>query len=188
MNTQQIIGRRIAGGAAGVFVLGLALAFPAAAKDSAKDVASRAAAFSKVADCRKITDPAARLACFDNTVAALDAAEKSGDVVVVDRAQIHQAKKQVFGLQSIEALNIFNRGDKNETIDKITDEITSASQNFDGRWVVVLKGGQVWSQSEAESFYPEPRAGDHIEIKRGMLGSYFVKINNNVSFKAHRDQ
>ncbi len=177
--------RRIA--TASVAALGLALASNAQAAGKPKDTAARAAAFDKVAACRKIEDSTARLACFDKTVADLEAAEKSGDVVVVDRAQIHEAKKQVFGLPNIEALNIFNRGEHAESIDKITGVIAKATLTGDGRWVLETADGQTWTETEAETFYPEPEKGDRIEIRRGMLGAYFVKINNNVSFKVRRD-
>jgi hypothetical protein len=158
------------------------------ASTSPKAPADRAAAFDKVAACRKIADSTQRLACFDGAVAALEAAEKSGDVVVVDRAQIHEAKRQAFGLENVDAFKIFNRGDRPEVIQKITGEIASAVQDGSGRWVLTTADDQVWREAEAETFYPEPRAGDHFQIRQGMLGSYFITINNNVAFKVHRDK
>jgi hypothetical protein len=178
-------GRIIAAGAA---VAGLMLASGALAAGKPKNTAERAAAFDKVAACRKIEDAPQRLACFDKAVADLEAAEKAGDVVVVDRAQIHEAKKQAFGLPNIDALNIFNRGAHVETVDKISGVIAKATLGGDGKWVLETTDGQVWSETDAETFYPEPEKGDHIEIRRGMLGSFFVKINNNASFKVRREK
>jgi hypothetical protein len=169
--------------------IGLALAATAAsAKEKPKDAAARAAAFDKVSACRKITDSTERLACFDGAVAALEAAEKSGDVVVVDRAQIHEAKRQAFGLQNLDAFNIFNRGDHPEVLQRISGEIARAWQDGEGKWLMSTTDGQIWHEVDAETFYPEPRAGDHVEIRQGMLGSYFIKINNNVAFKVRRDK
>ena len=179
---------RLFAGAAGAAVIGLMLATTAVAKERPKDAAARAAAFDKVAACRKIAESTERLACFDSAVAALEAAEKSGDVVVVDRAQIHEAKRQAFGLQNLDAFSIFNRGQHPEVIEKIAGVIASATQDGSGRWVVTTTDGQVWRETEAETFYPEPQAGDHFQIRQGMLGSYFITINNNASFKAHRDK
>ena len=151
--------------AAGAAAVGLVLATGAAAKEKPKDAAVRAAVFDKVAACRKITDSTERLACFDNAVAALEAAEKSGDVVVVDRAQIHEAKRQAFGLQNFDSFNIFNRGAHPEVVEKISGVIARASQDGDGKWVLTTQDGQVWSQTEAETFYPDPKPGDQIEIR-----------------------
>jgi hypothetical protein len=181
-------GHRLFTGAAGAAVLGLVLATGAAAKEKPNDPAERAAAFDKVAACRKIADSTQRLACFDSAVAALEAAEKSGDVVVVDRAQVHEAKRQAFGLENVDAFKIFNRGDHPEVIEKISGVIASAVQDGSGRWVVTTTDGQVWREAEAETFYPDPRAGDHFQIRQGMLGSFFITINNNVAFKAHREK
>ncbi|MES2033015.1 MAG: hypothetical protein V4466_02470, partial [Pseudomonadota bacterium] len=60
----------------------------ASAADAPK---SRAGALQAVVDCRAVTDGTARLACFDAAAAQLDAAEKSGAVVVLDRAQVKEA-------------------------------------------------------------------------------------------------
>jgi hypothetical protein len=179
---------RLIASAAAAAAVGLVVATGAAAKAKPQDAAVRAAAFDKVAACRKITDSTERLACFDNAVAALEAAEKAGDVVVVDRSEIHEAKRQAFGLQNVDALKIFNRGSRPEVVDKISGVIARASQDGDGKWVLTTQDGQVWSQTEAETFYPDPKPGDQIEIRAGLLGSYFLKINHHVSFKAQRIQ
>ena len=179
---------RFFAGTAGAAAIGLVLATGAAADETPKDTAVRAAAFDKVAACRKIAEFAERLACFDKAVAVLEAAEKSGDVVVVDRAQIHEAKRQAFGLQNLDAFRLFNRGEHPEVVEKISDVIARAAQDGTGRWILTTTDGQVWSEVDAETFYPDPQAGDHIEIRQGMLGSYFLTINHNASFKAHRDK
>lgn len=179
---------RLFTGAAAAAAVGLVLVTGAAAKEKPQDATARAAAFDKVAACRKVADSTERLACFDSAVAALDAAEKAGDVVVVDRAQIHEARRQAFGLQNLDAFNIFNHGAHPEVVERISGEIARSFQDGTGRWILTTTDGQVWKEVDAETFYPEPQAGDHIEIRAGMLGAYFLKINNNVSFKAHREK
>jgi hypothetical protein len=174
--------------AAAAAAVGLVATGAAAKAAKPQDTAVRAAAFDKVAACRKITDSTERLACFDNAVAALEAAEKAGDVVVVDRSEIHEAKRQAFGLKTVDALKIFNHGARPEVVEKISGVIAKVSQDGEGKWVLTTQDGQVWSQTEAETFYPDPKPGDQIEIRAGLLGSYFLKINNHVSFKADRVQ
>ena len=61
-----------------------ALAIPALAQ---AQEAPRPELLNRLTDCRAMTDPAARLSCYDTAVEALDAAERQGEVVVVDRAQ-----------------------------------------------------------------------------------------------------
>jgi GH24 family phage-related lysozyme (muramidase) len=73
-------------------------------------------------------------------------------------------------------------------VNRIEGVIAKAYQDGQGRWVITTGDGQVWTETEAETFYPEPEAGDRIEIRVGMLGAYFIKINNNVGFKVRRDK
>src|SRR5690606_15796466 len=58
----------------------------------------RAATVQALADCRKLSEDSARLACYDKAVAALDQAEARGDIVVVDRDQARKVRRQAFGL------------------------------------------------------------------------------------------
>src|SRR5690348_11419617 len=56
-------------------------------------------AVQAVLDCRKLTDDAARLACYDRAVTAMASAEQSGDLVSIDREQRRAARRQAFGFQ-----------------------------------------------------------------------------------------
>jgi hypothetical protein len=147
----------------------------------------RAAILNDVARCRALTDGAARLDCYDKAVAALDEAEKKGDVVVVDRAQVHEAKRQTFGL-NINLGPIFDRGGKPETVDKLNTTVASASQSADGKWVITTAEGQVWRQIDNESLVNDPRKGDTVVIKHGTLGSFFMDIAHESAIRVHRDQ
>ncbi len=97
--------------AATAAVLAALTATPLLAKDKrhAPEV-GRAQALQDLARCRTITDDQARLACFDKAAATFDEAEKAGDIVVVDKAQAGEVKRQAFGLNLNGALGIFDRG------------------------------------------------------------------------------
>ena len=47
--------------------------------------------------CRTIPDPTQRLACFDSAAGTLVAAARSGQVSVVDRGELRQARRSLFG-------------------------------------------------------------------------------------------
>ena len=53
--------------------------------------------FGKLIDCRAILDNGQRLACFDQAAAAVDAAERNKELVVVDRREIRETKRSLFG-------------------------------------------------------------------------------------------
>ena len=164
------------------------LALPAAAAAAPKpDKAAQAAILKALADCRAITDSADRLACFDKTSADLVQAESSGAVVVIDRQQIREARRQAFGFD-LAALNFFNRGLTTEEADSLRDEVSAADQRADGRWVLTLKSGAVWREVETDPPNRDPHPGSQVLIKRAALGSFVMKVDGQVAMKVKRVQ
>lgn len=156
--------------------LTLLLSAPALAKD--KDAKDQAPAvqpqvFQAVVDCRKLTDSAARLACYDASVAALAGAAEAKQVLVVDRATTEKTKRSLFGL-SLPKIKLFGENDDVE-IEKIESTITAVSSARDGSAIFVLADGGRWKQTEGRDTFA--KAGQKIEIVKGSLGGYFARIN-----------
>jgi hypothetical protein len=82
-------------------------AMPATAAKPRK--AERAPLLIAVTQCRTITAPAERLACFDESVAALDTAEESQTVVVIDQQQVRETRRSLFGI-SLPDTGLFGNG------------------------------------------------------------------------------
>src|SRR5687767_10219008 len=85
-----------------------ALAFPSALFSA--EPAQRVDLFDKLLACRNVMDPALRLACFDDKVAAMEMAVGKKEIVVVDCPQIRTARRSLFGL-TLPNLDIFGGGD-----------------------------------------------------------------------------
>ena len=62
---------------------------------------------SAVQNCQQIREDAARLACYDRNVSALAAASARGDVTVVDRTQMREVRRSLFGF-SVPRLPFFS--------------------------------------------------------------------------------
>lgn len=139
--------------------------------------------FQDVVDCKKIAEPDKRLACYDANVAKLETAQQSNELRVVDKAQIKEAKRGLFGL-SLPSIKIFGGGDDDE-VTTITSKVTSVSRGEDG-WIVEIEDGALWMQTDGVPLGRSPKVGDAIEIKKAALGSYKAKVANGVSFKAKR--
>ena len=148
--------------------------------------AVRAAAVQTVLDCRAESDAGKRLACFDGAVAAMADAEVKGDLVTIDRDQRRQMRRQTFGL-SLPALTLFDHGEKGEDADKITTTVTEASKTATGQWVIKLEGGAVWRQTDDTDLFKTPHPGSVAVIRRAALGSFFMKIDGDSAFRAHRE-
>src|SRR5687767_9324697 len=118
-------------------VAAAALAVPAALPAQKGRPQQRPEAFEALVRCRALTDDSARLKCFDQAAATLQQAAENRDVVVVDRKQIREAKRGLFGLD-IPDFNPFGGGgdDGVEEIKSIESTVRSAHTDGDGRWVI----------------------------------------------------
>ena len=167
--------------------LAMALAALAAGGASAQSKAERAAVVQKLIDCRKLTDNAARLACYDAAAAAFDQAEAKGDVVVVDREQAKKVRKQAFGF-ALPSISMFEKGVAKEELENVDGVIAAARQDGGGHWVIRLEDGAVWAENGVEELFKTPKPGMKVRIKKAALGSYMMVIENQGGFKAHRVQ
>jgi hypothetical protein len=129
--------------------------------------------------CRAIEETSARLSCYDKEVAGLKLAEAAGDIVVIDREQVHKTRKGLFGftVPKIPFLN-GSRGNKEEQAEEaqIETTVTTARSFGYNLWRLTLAEGGTWETTDANARL-DPRSGSKILIKRGMLGNYTAKID-----------
>lgn len=159
----------------------IASAGAAAAVDRQPDV------FRKLLDCRSVGDPGQRLACYDQRVAAMATAEEQKNLVVVDRVQVRQARRSLFGL-SLPSLAIFGGGDEKpeEGVSEIESTIRSARlSNYS--WTVVLEDGARWVQTDNRTLPIDPKPGQKIRIRKAALGSYLANINGQTAIRMRRE-
>lgn len=137
--------------------------------------------------CRAIAYPAQRLACYDKEAGALLAATQKGDVAVVDKSEVRQARKSLFGF-AMPKIPFFSGDD---TADVVSDTLESTVKQSSGIGygkfrITIAESNAVWETTESYSTMKEPRAGDKVVIKRGPLGSYMLRIGNNRGVKGKR--
>lgn len=161
----------------------------ASAATAAEKPEPRPAIFQKLIDCRGLSDNGQRLACFDAQVALLDEAEAKQEVVVVDKGQIKQAKKSLFGL-SVGKLPFFGNksgDDSSEEGDNYIDsKISGVRMGPSGKWIFTLEDGARWSQTEYDTIR-QPKNGDAIRIKKTTLGGYMANINGGHGIRVKRE-
>ncbi len=149
----------------------------------------RAAAFEALVQCRTIAQAEARLSCFDAAAAALERAEAQRDVVIVDRGQVRESRRRLFGL-ALPELPIFGRrsdaDEQAEEIRSVEGTVRSAIQNGNGQWIVTLEDGGVWVQTDDAPLALRPRPGQPVRINRAAMGSYMMRINNQPGLRARR--
>lgn len=154
----------------------LVLATPALAQERSKRL-------SAVVDCRKVADSTERLACYDKAVADLDTAEKSQEVVVVDKEQVTEARRSVFGLH-LPRIRLFDNSNVPD-VDEVESTIVTITKNGNGRVAFSVEDGARWVQTDDRTVV-NVRAGTKVTLKRGAMGSYFAKFHGSIAVRVQR--
>lgn len=161
----------------------LSVADPAAAADKTP---SQPQAFKDLVQCKALTAPDQRLACYDAQVGKLEQATSSGDVVVADRASVREAKKGLFGFR-IPTLGIFGGGGEDkEEVTSIEGTVTTARQFGYGSWRVTLSDDSTWEQVDTEKLVFDPAKGSKVKIYRGALGTFRMNVDGQHAIKVRR--
>ena len=165
----------------------LAATSSAGAQGPARSAPTQARHLGALDACRVITLDTARLACFDREASALLTASRSGELSVVDRADMRTARRSLFGF-ALPKLPFF-AGDKSadEVPDSLDSTIVSAQGIANERYRIrIAAGDAIWETTESPLNLSTPRAGEKIVISKGALGSYFLRINGQVGVKGRR--
>ncbi len=161
------------------------LAFAASAPAMAQ--AEPPAAIKALAACRALTDDAQRLACFDREAGALVQSVESKQTVVLDQQEVRKTRRSLFGF-TLPRLPFFN-DDKDDGKDEpefteIETPIKTVQSTGYGRFRFTVDDGAVWQTTEGINAFPKP--GQTVTIKKGLMGSYFIRFEGARSVKGMR--
>ena len=138
--------------------------------------------------CQQIKDDTARLACYDRSVSALSTANARGDVTVVDRSQMREVRRSLFGF-SVPKLPFF-LGSKDKQVQEEPKQLVSTLAGFrdvgNGFFRFTIANPEsTWETTEASNIF-DPKIGAKVTITRGAMGSYFAEIGSSSAVRAHR--
>ena len=165
--------------------IGVVAVLPAAT--SAQET-SRPELLNRLTACRAMSDSTGRLACYDEAVAALDDAEREGEVVVVDRNQVRESRRALFGFD-LPSLPAFGRVERTEDeVSEVETTLDRANRGGDGKWVFRLADGSTWRQIDSESVFFPNREGVEVRVRRAMMGSFMMTVGGSRAVRVRRDQ
>ncbi|OFX04890.1 MAG: hypothetical protein A3E78_05735 [Alphaproteobacteria bacterium RIFCSPHIGHO2_12_FULL_63_12] len=168
------------------------------------------AAVADAIGCQAVRGAKARLSCFEAAVSGLREAFPDATALVADRAA---AARAAAIKQETDEFGLFEREEKSSSTDYEKDafgtndlptvaggdddEVKSVNgiaieigKNNAGKIFVVLDNGQVWRQitgDKSTPYIPRKAEGLPVVIKKGLMGSYFIKVGNaKDAFKAQR--
>lgn len=141
---------------------------------------------AKLEACTEIADDAARLACYDQEVAALVGASDQGDVRVIDAETIKQARRGLFGFR-LPRIGLFGGDDAEEADGLFQSTVTRVRNVAPGEWHFWIEDGDAqWRiKNPAVGFRP-PAIGDKVEFKPASMGTFWVRINGRTGVRGNR--
>lgn len=165
-------------------IAALALAAPGATAAQSNE---RPELLSRLVDCRRLSADAERLSCYDARVSALDEAERKREVVVVDRAQVREARRSLFGL-ALPKIRLFGdrEGAPEEPEFSQIETTLKSAQQLGGRWQFTLADEARWIQTDGEELARTPKPGQTIRIRRGALGSFLANVERQPAIRVKR--
>ncbi len=171
----------------GIVVLTLAAATVALSAAAEPKAIKLAGVVQAVLDCRAVSETASRLACYDAAVGKLSAALTQGEVTVVEHAQVRALRRQAFG-SSGPGPDLFGGVPKQESVDRITVDLSDAYRGPSGRWVLITTDGAVWKQTDDDPPPSAPHKGSKLAVRRAAFGSYFCNIDGQRAVRCERSR
>lgn len=135
--------------------------------------------------CRDIAEDSARLACYDSAAGSLTEAVDKGEVQVVDKEDVKEARRGLFGF-SLPKIKLFGGGDDGEQLKMLESTITSVRRIRGGYIFRIEEGDATWQIKNAPMRLRPPEVGDKVVFKKASLGSFFIRIDGQIGIKGTR--
>ena len=140
---------------------------------------------AEIRTCSAVAADAARLACYDRSVQGLDEAEKRGDIIVVNQAEVRETRRQLFGF-NLPAVPMFDRASSpTDSVEELSTKLASARE-VGSKWVLTLENGSVWRQTDSSTFRFSNQPGATVEIRQGAMNSFLMRVGNSRSVRVER--
>lgn len=165
---------------ASLIVPGTALAKGKAGADPSPQI------FRTLVDCRKLTDPTERLACYDKGVSALEQAAIRHDLVIADREMIREAQRAQFGY-TMPSLRIFG-GTDSDAVKELQSKVKSVRELGLSLIRFTVEEGSVWEQTESKTLGIDPKPGMKVTIKAHAFGRYSATFDGQPAITVRRVQ
>ena len=142
-------------------------------------------ALAALSACRSLADDRARLACFDRETASLVQSVERRETLVLDRDEVNRTRRSLFGFTSPKG-PLFPSDDKaaEPEFTQIEAPIQTVRSTGYGRFRFSLEDGAEWQTTEGINAFPKP--GQKVLIRKGMMGSYFIRFEGARAVKGMR--
>lgn len=172
-----------------LFACATSIALASIASPSVAQQAPQEQSLDALKACRALSGDAERLACYDRAAGEIVGAADRGEIRVVTKADVEQTRRGLFGF-TLPKLGLFGgrEGEEEpEPLDLLESSVTSARQIDRTTYVFkIAEGNATWQIREAPSRFIGPRVGDKVVFKRATMGTYFIRVNNQIGVRGRR--
>jgi hypothetical protein len=156
-------------------------------------------------ECSRIHDPTSRLACYDNNNRSAGGVARTSVPGQMARPQGPAASNPVeafglptragqasggaggFGGETIRTPSYAAAPSSGGKLDRITPKVAAAVEREPGVYLVTLDDGAQWQFAQGvSSGYRAPARGSTVEIERGSLGSYLMRVDGQQPVQVRR--
>lgn len=138
--------------------------------------------------CQLLTDDIARLDCFDSAVNAIVVANDAGEVKVIDREDVRQTRRSLFGF-ALPKINLFGSEDEDQDSDELfRTTITNVRYTSSSQARFTTAEGAVWEMRNIPRRLRTIEPGQEVEFKPATFGYFFVRIGGQMGVKGRRVQ
>ena len=139
-----------------------------------------------LAKCQSLTDDPARLACYDEKVAAMVAARDAGTVRLVDREVVRRTRRELFGF-ALPNIGLLKDSDgASDAMETLQTTITSVRYQKSGDIRFTTAEGALWEIIKPPKRLTQVKAGDSVEFRKASMGTYFIRIGNQMGVRGKR--
>lgn len=163
------------------------LAFVPLSQGMAQSVhsAQQESAIVEMLACEILESRRQRMRCLDSSIEILSQAfpelRERALQLAAETSEAHQVQSEAdFGASDLPA-SLQDADNDADELRELNSQVISTSRTLSGDLVFVLANGQVWQQLGSDRANPSiPRSGEPyaVTLRRGFLGSHFLKIGN----------
>ena len=137
--------------------------------------------------CAAIAEPGGRLASFDELARVMQAHHggRDRDAMPATAPAAPPSDRQAqFGLdqRQIRAQD----PTLEQPVEQITAQVSSIQMFGPGYWTIAMAGGAVWRTTELVPSFRQPRAGQAVVVRKGVLGDYMLVVGNQAAMRINR--
>lgn len=131
--------------------------------------------------CESISDKESKLSCYQTESGRLIELYQSGQLKISTVEQERRLAEEQFGRRAATPAN-----ESPAALDRLETTLSSSSVSSNGKRVYSLADGSIWEQTDQNPTRITPAAGTAAAVRRGALGSYFIKIGNSPEIRVRR--